>query len=152
AFELRAAPLDASSPSVRISAPPTLGPVVGDVEDFRISADGSLAVYRADVYEDEVMELVAVPAAPPAAPRRLDPLPSGQSVLDDYVLGAGGAYVAYQVALTASRHSVRVARTDGATPPLELVLEPFSASGFIGLTPDESRAVFLRKYAPIGAA
>src|SRR5262249_32205298 len=53
-FELFEAPLDGSAASARLSAPATSGAVVGAVADFRTSAGGTHAVYRADVEHDDV--------------------------------------------------------------------------------------------------
>jgi Tol biopolymer transport system component len=102
-FELFSAPLDGSSPAVRLNAPLAGGKDV-EVNAFRFTPDGRTVVYAADQDTDGVLELYAVPVDGSASPTKLNPpLVAGGSLLadtsygmrDTLALSSGGRHAFY---------------------------------------------------------
>jgi Tol biopolymer transport system component len=136
-FELYLVPVDGSLAAIRVSAPLVAG---GDVQPgdlyrleqslFRISPDGSRAVYLADEDSNEVLELYSVPLDGSRASVKLnDPLAAG----GDVQFGSNPEYLPPLMDITGDGRVVYVADRDtdevfelysvpidGSSPPVEL--------------------------------
>ena len=87
-FELFGAP-HAGGAALRLSPPLAPGPVLGDVEEFRVTADGERVLYLADQDEDGALGLYLTPSDARGTPRRLDAgLPETNDVFDGFVTTA----------------------------------------------------------------
>lgn len=149
--ELFSAPLDASAPPVRLSAPLVSG---GDVTGsgwtaFVLAPDGQRVVYRADQEADEVHELWSVPIDGSQAPVRLSrAVALGTSVLgQDFRVSPDGARVVYL-----DRHGVNdairlwSAPLDGSVAPVRLS-GPLPSGGAVSIgelafSPDSARVFY----------
>lgn len=69
---------------------------VGDVEDLRISPDGSRVVYRADQSLDDVMELYSVPIDGGASVKLNGTLVAFGDVRGDFQVSPDSQYVVYR--------------------------------------------------------
>jgi hypothetical protein len=96
-------------------------PVLGDVTEALTSADGRVALYRADIENDERFELVAVRPFDPHGPRRLNPtLATSEDVDVAFALDPSGTLAACWVVGGSTSESLWCARTDGSSAALQL--------------------------------
>ncbi|MSR62938.1 MAG: hypothetical protein EXS08_10890 [Planctomycetes bacterium] len=94
-FELFGAPF-AGGQVETYNAPMALGPVVGDVDSFLVTADEQRVVYRADQDEDQVFGLFATRADGRGETLSLAPsLSEGGNVLPGFALSPTGTRVAF---------------------------------------------------------
>src|SRR5206468_2841591 len=102
--ELFSAPIDGSSPAVRISGPMVPGGDVwnegdpsGGLVAVRISSDSRWVVYVADQDVNDTYEIYRSPIDGSAPPLRLvGPLPVGANILPDLELSPDGSRVVYR--------------------------------------------------------
>src|SRR5262245_14229004 len=139
AFELFIAPSDGSRPAMKLNPPLPLGQVEGDVGPARFSADGTRAVFLADAFEDEVVELFSVSSAGDEPPVRLnEPLVPGGDVKQFELVSEDVVYLADQEVNDVTH--LYVVPIGGGTP---VRLDGSAASVFnFQLTSDGSRIVY----------
>jgi Tol biopolymer transport system component len=142
-FELFGVP-HAGGAAVRLSPPLPPGPVVGDVEEFRVTSDGERVFYLADQEQDEAVGLFLTRPDGRGSPRRLDAgLPETNDVFPGFATSADGRHVAYLRADSpgsangdlyavdlAAGGTPRMLDTDSARYQQELVLDPQAAHVF----------------------
>src|ERR1700752_1152209 len=106
--------------SVQLSAPMPLAQA-GDVTDFRLTSDGTRAVYRADQENDEVFELYSVPVDGSAPALRLNQAPPEGADVRSFEIAAGDrvVYTAELEGLSGIAGLFSVP-ADGSAPPILL--------------------------------
>ena len=144
--ELYVGPTRGTFPARKASQSMPIGPLEGDVTDYRFTAGGRQIVYRADEIENDVFELFLVDADRTASPRRLSmPLVNGGDV-HAFELSPDGARVAFRAdAETDEKIELYSMPLDGSSLPVRLHA-PFAddvdvAAGF-RFTPDGARVLF----------
>jgi WD40 repeat protein len=138
--ELFSAPLDGSTPAVRISGPLASGGYVD--EGFVLAQDGASVVFRARLSADDRYELFSVPADGSALPLRLSaPLGLwGEVYSDPPLVTPDGETVVYSAVVPPSQTTrLYAVPVDGSQPPLRLS-GPRAVS--MALVPDGSGVVY----------
>ena len=141
--------LSATSPmDAQACSSPFNYPVVGDVIDYVVSADGERVVYRADAEQDDVMELFAVRADGGTLAVKLNlPLPAGGGV-EAYAISPDSAYVVFladdQVNGAWSLFSVPI--TGGVAPTrIDQAVKPDEQPTSFVITADSARVVYFQE-------
>jgi len=142
--ELYSAPIDGSTPAVKLNAP--LVPGGGVIGRFQVSPDSTHAVYVADQEQDEVRGLYSVPVDGSAAPVRLNAdLPAGGYIPLSVAIGPDSSAVFYR-AEQAADDVMELWRVplDGSAPPARLNGSLVSGGGVyeFTLTPDGSHCLY----------
>lgn len=140
-YELFTAPADGSLPSQRVTPTMPIGPVLGDVGEYRVTPAGDLAVFLAAGESPRRVELYSARIGAGANRVALSvPLEPGDTV-QEFGLSPTGASVVYAVYSEVERVSRLYVVPSAGGPSLLLAEHP--NIGTLAVTPDGQRVVYV---------
>jgi Tol biopolymer transport system component len=150
--ELYSAPIDGSSPAVKLNSTLVTGGDVGFASEgyglsayARITPDGSRVIYWADQTVNDRFDLYSVPTDGSAAPEKVNGALVTGGDIDRFQLSPDGAYVVYAAdATTDEVYELFAAASDGLSAPVKL-------SGTLVAGGDVSRPNFLDRLVWFGS-
>lgn len=134
---------DGAQPSQRLSSELATGPVLGDVHEYSVTADGTRAVYLARQEGSAALELYSVALSAREAPVRLNvELAPGRSVAQ-FALAPDGSRVTYRVEYQqfVTPDEIFSVSTDGG-PSTRIATRPGAYPSTLFVSPDGLRIVF----------
>jgi len=135
--EIFAAPFDGGQASLRLNEPLAASPIIGDVNEFAWSPDGTRVVYLADQDTDQNVELYSVATTCSAAQIKLN----GPGYVSEFRIGPTGGRVAFTFLPSAGGDfELMSAPIDGSQAPTPLSLGP--AWPDFTITPDGATVVY----------